>query len=213
MKGKMELDIEKVINELIEEIRSINPDNHLNERYLHHLFSHIIQRDGIQVSLQDKIGLHPEWATYVTGVQGRENGLYKKVRYKYEAVVEKGSSGYIDFAIGDANHPEYAIEFKMSDNFDDEGVIFDYMKLLDSRNPINHSISVVIYYGRKNHSKKCTDKVLSKCYSAARNHLDDIKCFSNKRPYRFILVEMSGGGIIRHIESVKNGIFENKLTK
>lgn len=208
----MELDIDKITDELIEGVKTINSNNHLNERYLHHLFSHIIQRDGIKISLQDNVGLHPEWATFVTGMQSRRNGLYRKKGYKYEAVKENGSSGYIDFAIGDVNHPEYAIEFKMSDSFDEEGVVFDYMKLLDSRNPINHSISIVVYYGRKNHSKKCTGGVLSECYATANKLLDAINCFADKRPYRFILLEVSGGSIISHIESVKNGIFENKST-
>ena len=58
------MDIEQHILNLINEIGDIDSTTHLNERYLHHLFSHRIQQD-YPLSLDYHSKLPPEWATNV----------------------------------------------------------------------------------------------------------------------------------------------------
>ena len=206
-------DIDSLLDELINEIKNIDSNNHLNERYLHHIFSHKLQSfsDKYIVSLSSVDGLHPEWSTFITGIKERKGGKYKKDGKEYKAAnSNEGSSGYIDFAIGNANKPDYAIEFKMSNNLDKEGVIFDYMKLMDSKNPFEKSFSVVIYYGRNRHSKNCEIDTLVDCYNKAKNRLNDKSRFAEGRLYRFVLIEVIDGNIKTFIESNKNGKFDYK---
>jgi len=116
--------------------------------------------------------------------------------YCYYPALNYGFAGYIDFAIGKSENPDYAIEFKMANKLDVEGLIFDYMKLMDQRNPINKSISVAIYYGHTSHSRQCECAVLNKYILEAKNRLRDL--FVN-RPHYFYFMEI--------VKGQKNGFF------
>ena len=86
----------------------------LNERYLHHFFSHLLQEKHNLLSLTGDnraITLHPEWPTYkeqtdlTFGRYGRVNGIHEPNA--------SGKAGFIDFAIGDYNKPDIGVEFSL----------------------------------------------------------------------------------------------------
>ncbi|MBP5397296.1 MAG: hypothetical protein J6Y32_01485 [Bacteroidales bacterium] len=184
------MDIEQHILNLINEIGDIDSTTHLNERYLHHLFSHRIQQD-YPLSLDYHSKLPPEWATNV--YRNKNRGLYQRVNGHYQVAGPEGSSGFIDFAIGHADEPDVAIEFKMSTHFNKEGIIYDYMKLLDARNHIRKAISVVVYYGHSSHSKNCKTEELNKCMKEAKQRLGTY--LEQKRAQWFIFMEIINGGV------------------
>lgn len=195
------MEIDEHILKLIENLRHIDRNAHLNERYIHHLFSRQIQKD-YPIELNCESQLHPEWATSIKGK--REGGLYKKKGNSYEIVESDGSPGFIDFAIGNAENPNYAIEFKMSTKFNREGLIYDYMKLLDGRNKIRRAISLAVYYGHSTHSRICNADVLNKCFD---NAIERLKNNFTDRPYRFFLVEIIDGKIAKRFECSSNRRF------
>lgn len=199
------MDINHVISALIKALEGLDSNLHLNERYPHHLFSHMVQK-VYPVSVQNTYGLHPEWATAINGK--RHGGRYKRVGYEYWPTSSGGSAGFIDFAIGDAENPECAIEFKMAKKLDKEGVIFDYMKLMDGRNSFSNAISVVVYYGHKIHSPLCDPEVLYNCLSEAKKRL--CKDFID-RPHQFHVVEVINGKFYCHLLCEKGLVFVNQL--
>ncbi|NLJ82045.1 MAG: hypothetical protein GX330_02840, partial [Bacteroidales bacterium] len=75
--------------------------------------------------------LHPEWAT---------SGKYKKSEKEY-LIDEKGTCGFIDFAIGDYENPDLCIEFKHNKSWNFQSIVFDFMKLMDSNNKMKSAIS------------------------------------------------------------------------
>jgi len=119
----------------------------LNERYLHHFFSHRIQ--SAVPKLMDLLDtgmplrLHPEWPTYKEAT-GIDCGKYRKVDKRYLAVDTGKKGGFVDFALGPYPNPEVGVEFKLLGGWQAEGVVFDYMKLLDGRNPFKAIVSVVV---------------------------------------------------------------------
>lgn len=156
----LSMSVEQHILQLINQLQQVSSSIHLNERYLHHLFSYQIQQE-YPVSLDNDSLLHPEWATYIKGE--RPGGQYQKHGNRYLISNSSGSSGFIDFAIGNAKEPDYAIEFKMSRSFNREGLIYDYMKLLDRRNPFHKALSIAVYYGHSSHSRLCETGILNDC--------------------------------------------------
>ena len=191
--------IETIIKQLIDDLKTIREPNskHWNERYLHHMFSYLVQQKTdyrIDITGAEDSSFHPEWATSIK-VRREEGGVYAKIkidgkeeyeprnsrkssRKKTQEDQTVGTSGFIDFAIGCFNNPDYAIEFKMAKNMDAKGFAFDYMKLLDSRNKITKAISLCVIYGRKEKLEKtdldanlefAKDKLKNKGYLAKRD--------------------------------------------
>ena len=199
----MELDIDIIIKELIEEVKSINPDNHLNERYLHHLFSHIVQNRVYSVSFSDREGLHPEWATYIKGVRNGGRYYYNKTQKEYHVCSGDRGAGFIDFTLGNSEKPDYAIEFKMSRQFKAEGAIFDFMKLLDSRNKIaKMSIALLVYYGHKTHSGFFDKEIFKNdCLLEAVKRLKGN--YASNRLFHFVFIEITSKNEFK-IEEINN---------
>jgi len=130
----------KVIINIAQSMRYCGPM--LNERYLHHFFSHQLQEACDLLDLTgecDAIALHPEWPTYKT-----QTGLLYS-RYKYEdgeyRLNPNGKSGFIDFAIGNYDKPDIGIEFTLKYDWAQEEIVYDFLKLLDGKNPFTTSIS------------------------------------------------------------------------
>jgi len=114
----------------------------LNERYLHHAFSHRLQARADLLGLTDgpqAPRLHPEWPTCKksTGIDG---GRYRRIDKRYHPCAD-GGPGWIDFALGDYHKPSVGIEFTMLPSFSSEAITYDLVKLLDSRNPFAAVIS------------------------------------------------------------------------
>lgn len=119
----------------------------LNERYLHHYFTHLIQQKENILRLSEdspKIKLHPEWPTYKkqTGLQFGQY-LHAKGGFQPDPM---GTAGFIDFAIGDYYKPEIGIEFSLKYGWSNEEIIYDFLKLLDRNNPFNTVISLNIIF-------------------------------------------------------------------
>ena len=119
----------------------------LNERYLHHFFSHKIQ--AIDPKLMDLLDaatpmrLHPEWPTYKEAT-GIDCGKYREVDGRYLSVDSGKKGGFIDFALGPYLAPEVAVEFKLLFGWQGESIVFDYMKLLDARNPFKAVVQATV---------------------------------------------------------------------
>jgi hypothetical protein len=125
----------------------------LNERYLHHVFSHALQQAGPpdEVNLLDYRGpipgitLHPKWPTYKESTGLLNGGRYVRKDKKTFMPIEDGrKGGFIDFALGDYQSPEIGVEFMLKPSWSNEETVFDYMKLLDSR---NSSFKHVVSFG------------------------------------------------------------------
>ena len=202
------MNVEDCILSLINDLKEIDGSFHLNERYLHHLFSSRINED-YPVSLNKSSLLHPEWATHIEGVTNRKGGLYLRNKHdkrRYDKT-NNGSSGFIDFAIGNVDYPEYAVEFKMFRSFNQEGLIFDYMKLLDLENNIQNAISLAVYYGHSKYSKNCEEKDLNFYLKTAKIRLG--QHFNNKRKHHFFFLEVVGKDDYRLFECINNWKFRS----
>ena len=199
--------IETIIDQLINELKTIKEPNniHWNERYLHHKFSYLVQqKTDYRIDIIGASSFHPEWATSIKGIR-EEGGIYAKINGKEEyeprdfrkSSREKtqedqtvGTSGFIDFAIGDFMKPEYAIEFKMAKNMDAKGFAFDYMKLMDNRNKIAKAISLSVVYGRKVKLEK------NELDSNLNNAIEKLKekRYLDKRDICFYVIQIFDGG-------------------
>ena len=189
--------IDDILDVLISKSKCLDSTMHLNERYLHHLFSYLVQKNSLHISLDSSSILHPEWATFVKGKRNK-GGLYKALKKGGDYCVKdrcsrgEGSSGFIDFALGNSEKPYYAIEFKMDDSLDYDGIVYDYMKLLDSRNPFKSVKSLCVYYHSNRKSKKCDEETLTKgCLDEAIMRLEEN--YDKDRKHRFIVLEIKKG--------------------
>jgi len=122
----------------------------LNERYLHHFFSHLMQEKYNLLNLTGSntaLTLHPEWPTYkeqtdiLCGRYKRENKLYMPN--------QTGTAGFIDFAIGAYESPDIGIEFSLKFGWANEEVLYDFLKLLDKKNPFKGAISFNIIFRKQ----------------------------------------------------------------
>ena len=122
----------------------------LNERYLHHAFTHRLQGAGDLVRLTAQNGepiLHPEWPTYKksTGLTGYGRYARDKATKEYLPTAD-GSAGFIDFALGAYHCPTIGIEFYLGYGWGHEHLVFDLLKLRDARNPFQtvFSFNVIV---------------------------------------------------------------------
>jgi hypothetical protein len=176
-----------------------------NERYLHHYFSNKLQniisngvfKYSIIYNNLIKSSLHPEWPTKKSNKDDRTSncGKYRYDKTKKEHMVDdrNGTSGFIDFTIGDYNTPEIAIEFITSFGWKREDIIYDMMKLMDSRNPFKKVISYNIIF-RKNHIPENTKSfenfkaALSESLSVYKEKLNGY--YAKDREYLFWIIEI-----------------------
>jgi hypothetical protein len=115
----------------------------LNERYLHHFLSRLLQRANPLLDLTapaDMLQLHPEWPTFKkeTGICC---GRYRFHDKKYMPDPD-GGPGWVDFALGEYRSPAIGIEMSLKGGWSHEEVVYDFMKLLDIRNPFRGVISL-----------------------------------------------------------------------
>jgi len=145
MDGLNAKDVLRVILEIAQSIRYRGLM--LNERYLHHYFSHQLQDKYGLLDLTGGSGaitLHPEWPTYKTQT-GLLYGRYKKENGEYRPN-QNGKAGFIDFAIGNYEKPDIGIEFQLKYGWAQEEIVYDFLKLLDRKNPFTASISFNIIF-------------------------------------------------------------------
>ena len=174
----------------------------LNERYLHHFFSHLLQEKCNLLNLTGDnaaIILHPEWPTYKKQT-GLFYGRYRKENGKYRPNAN-GTAGFIDFAIGDYNKPDIGIEFSLKYGWSNEEIIYDFLKLLDKKNPFNASISFNIILRQRRLIKggylRNLEKYMNNAYREAVNRLNEDVCDSVRELY-LIVSEINGDNNRRH---------------
>ena len=159
----------------------------INERYLHHYFTMKIQKVYPIVYEDVRKGkLHPEWATAIKDY--RNGGKYQKVGNEYKIKDGNGTTGYIDFVLGDYDNPEMGIEFKCNRSWNFQSLVFDYMKLMDRNNSIQKVISFSIIYREKDHSNKLPlelNGTIDKLTKRLGNRMD------NKREFLFWILEIA----------------------
>jgi hypothetical protein len=174
----------------------------LNERYLHHFFSHLLQEKYNLLNLtrdNAAIILHPEWPTYKKQT-GLAYGRYRKESGKYKPDAD-GTAGFIDFAIGDYNKPDIAIEFSLKYGWSNEEIIYDFLKLLDKKNPFTASISFNIIVRQRRLVKggylRDLEKHMNNAYGEAVKRLNNEVC-DNSRELYLIVSEMDKDNNRRH---------------
>lgn len=121
------------------------PDHGLNERYIHHAFTHVLQTQFPVLDLgkpHTELLLHPEWPTAKQST-GIAYAHYRNIDGHYQPVPLSAGrgAGFIDFAIGPYNAPEIGIEFSLKSDWNDEEVVYDFLKLLDPRTPFTAAFS------------------------------------------------------------------------
>lgn len=181
--------IHKIFIDALHQMVLMNPDSHFNERYLHHYFSREIQK-YIPVSFSKNCQLHPEWATAVKGTRRNAKYLWTNEGYTID---ERGSSGFVDFAIGDLENPYCGVEVKMSTKIDTKGVIYDLMKLLDNRNKFKEAVSMIVYYGHVNKSKLMRTDTLDNLLYTSKKLLEGGRLADN-RNLHIIVAEINKEG-------------------
>jgi len=171
----------------------------LNERYLHHSFSkliHCVHPTALDLFAEASLlRLHPEWPTYKEAT-GIDFGKYREVDKQYVAVDTGKKGGFIDFALGPYLAPPVAVEFKLLFGWQGEAVAFDYMKLLDGRNPFRAVVQVTVLMrpnglvaaGRKE-AIRCA---MNTAYMEAVTRLERNDCTRPvaTRRHRFIITEL-----------------------
>jgi hypothetical protein len=112
-----------------------------NERYLHHYISYRLQESIalIDITSQKDIIIHPEWPTFKKSTN-LQFGKYRKANNKY-VPDSNGTAGFIDLAIGNYNNPLIGIEFSLKSGWSNEEIVYDFVKLMDSKNPFHLGVS------------------------------------------------------------------------
>jgi len=193
-------DVLKVIANIAQSIR--HHGLMLNERYLHHFFSHQLQdKYGLLDLTRDSgaITLHPEWPTYKTQT-GLLYGRYKKENGEYRPNLN-GKAGFIDFAIGDYEKPDIGIEFQLKYGWAHEEIVYDFLKLLDGKNPFTTSISFNVIFrqtrlARGGHPRSLEEH-MNDAIGEAKNRLGDGGC-DDSRELHLIVTEIDKDNNRRH---------------
>lgn len=201
-------DVLNVVKQLVVCLDSSPSISHFNERYLHHYFSHYLQKKR-PISFDGQSLIHPEWATSKDGTI--RNAKYKDVGQRYEVSQKSGSPGYIDLAIGDVNRPSFAIEFKMSEHINSKGIEYDYLKLLDGRNSFEKGLSIIVLYGRSRLSKSIYENLFPKCVNTAIQQLKE-KHIPIRKDFVFFVLEHYNGKTVIHCCNNPDGLFSNIKT-
>jgi len=174
----------------------------LNERYLHHFFSHLLQEKHSLLNLTGDnapIMLHPEWPTYKKQTR-LAYGQYRREDKKYQPN-PNGTAGFIDFAIGDYRRPDIGIEFSLKYGWSNEEILYDFLKLLDKKNPFKTSISFNIILRQRRLVKgaylRNLEEHMNNAYREAVTRLNKDVCDSSRELY-LIVTELDKNNNRRH---------------
>ncbi len=180
----------------------------LNERYLHHFMSHVMQKRRGILDLQSTKGellLHPEWPTWKKRTKvffGQYQGQKKNGRKEFHPVtLQQRGAGFIDFALGQYNSPEVAIELSLKNDWDHEKVVYDFVKLLDGRNRtfravISCNIVMRPHGLARGGNKERLHRRMCEAHDAALNRLGELACDENR--LRLLLVSEVANDERRH---------------
>lgn len=177
------------VNAVTKALYIVHHGSMLNERYLHHYLSRLLQESHPLLDLAGPTGdikLHPEWPTFkkATGIDG---GRYKGIKKRYQPDDVTGTEGAIDFALGDYDRPEIGIELLLKESWNGNEVAFDFLKLLDGRNKSFKSVigwSVLLRDGEKLSQAGRKQNIydgMKEALAAAKNMLADYPCPLDRR--------------------------------
>ncbi|MCJ7631187.1 hypothetical protein MUP77_02120 [Candidatus Bathyarchaeota archaeon] len=193
-------DVLKIVSNIAQSLK--HSELRLNERYLHHFFSHVLQENYNILDLTSDTGLitlHPEWPTYKKQTR-LFFGRYKEENGKYK-VDANGKAGFIDFAIGDYMEPNIGIEFSLKYSWSNEDIIYDFLKLLDKKNPFRTSISFNVLFRKEGLSKgkhlANLEEHINGAFREAVNRLNGETCNTSRELY-FIVTEIDKKNNRRH---------------
>lgn len=184
-----------ILNRLAHIADSINNDQRLNEKYLHQYFSGILQTELSAINLMEfkSNSVYPDWPTVddTCGVQFSKYLFDQKKKKFFKNKV--GKAGIIDFAIGQYSSPETAIEFSLNFGWENETIVFDFLKLLDPDNPFKNVYSLNIILRKKDIAKgqdyhsllRKLNKTIKTVQERLTTHIDPT------RNYYFIVTEVS----------------------
>ncbi len=196
----IKIDVLGVILEIAQSIQYNG--KRFNERYLHHYFSHLLQEKYHLLNLTEniwEITFHPEWPTYKQQT-GLNFGRYKRKNNKYQPA-PSGTAGFIDFAIGNYDSPDIGIEFSLKYGWSKEEIVFDFLKLLDKKNPFKMSISYKMIIREselvKGGALKDLEKHMDEAYQDAVNRLNNNGCDDSREVY-LIVTEIDKNNSRRH---------------
>ena len=195
----------------------IIPNKCQNERYLHHYYSQKIQ-EHFAIDFKNLMNskFHPEWPTSKSSC-AHFYSKYRKNSNKYIIDTEEGSSAFIDFAIGDYKKPDFAIEFTSKYGLSKEDLIFDFLKLLDSKNcSLKYVLSFNLVYrekelpqgGYKGNIVTFFEEIYKEIFNKENERNLEI---DKDRQFLFWIIEINQNGKMRHW-ILKNNFerFENK---
>ncbi len=200
------MDLHPIVTTFIQLASSVRHHGQMmNERYFHHLFSSNLRAQGIPVDITGEtalLQLHPEWPTCKEST-GLDYGRYRNINDKYYPVVD-GGAGFLDFTVGNYLCPDIGIEFTAKHSWCGEEVVYDFIKLMDARNPFKVGLSYNAIMRRKEISKgadlkKLTDRIDQALASA---HLRLGNCRSTERRLLFIISELG-------VSSSRHWYFDN----
>lgn len=190
----------RVVFEIAQSLR--NSGLILNERYLHHFFSHRPQTKRNLLNLtgdKDVITLHPEWPTYKTQTKLRF-GRYRRRNRRYHPDAN-GTAGFIDFAIGNYHRPDIGVELTLKFGWSQEEIIYDFLKLLDPKNPFKTAISfnMILRNGRlvRGESLRNLEEHMNRAFSEAAERLR-IKSIDISRELYFLITEIAKDNSRQH---------------
>lgn len=188
-------DVEVIVHDISDTLLS-HPG--LNERYVHHAFSHRLQRrfSCLDVAApHDTLLLHPEWPTAKQSTKiayaryRKTNGCYQPVDLEGD-----GGAGFIDFAIGSYSAPEIGIEFSLKKGWCHEEIVYDFLKLIDRRNPFKAAFSHNLIIRPNNLSTGSSwqdlEDHINGALRQAIDRLEGIGC-ADKRDVRLIVSEIA----------------------
>ena len=157
--------------------------------------------------------IHPEWPTYKKQT-GLAYGRYRRDNRKYRPSIE-GTAGFIDFAIGDYNNPDIAIEFSLKYGWSHEEIVYDFLKLSDRKNPFKASISFNMILRQRRlvtgRHLRSLENHMNDAYEEAVERLNNDVCDSS-RILHLIVSEIDKDNSRRHwYYDRTTGRFENGL--
>jgi hypothetical protein len=186
----------------------------LNERYVHHYFSHRMQeslRKAKPLDFRNDTQLHPEWPTFKQST-GIDCAAYRNVNGKYWPQDLPKSRGWIDFALGDYKRPRIAVEFTLKYGWGHEDVVYDYLKMLDGRLPFESRISLNLVLRTNSlvsggNLKRLVGR-MNDAYTDALDRLGE-KVIHDKGQAIFIVSEIEASGHRRHWHYAANPDFSH----
>jgi hypothetical protein len=187
--------VEAILHEVS---NTVPPHPGLNERYIHHLVTHRLQSRFACLELaepHDLLALHPEWPT-VKRSSRISYAKYRKVSGRYLPVeLEKeGSAGFIDFASGYYSAPDIGVELSLKKGWCHEEVTYDFLKLIDRRNPFKVAFSHNLIIRENNLARGTSRQDLEDHINAALQEaigrLKPIGC-AETRDLRFMVSEIA----------------------